>query len=180
MPMKSLFSLYPQLMTCPLALVCWRPEDRPVCWDIVEWVGVVCARPSRVSFTLTDDPQTRDGLTQAVFFSISLPQDDRLCRLRQAVDLAGRCACDPLPEGLAFLQENSSGAISLADCPVTFFCALDDLRSNHERLLVNGIVRSVQIQGRIYDVEHATDICSLDPFNARWFKGGESSLKTVF
>lgn len=180
MPMKSLFSLYPQLMTCPLALVSWRVEGRAICWDIVEWVGVVCARPSRVSFTLTDDAQVRAGLTQAASFSISLPQDDRLCRLRQAIDLSCRCAGDPLPEGLSFIQENSSGAISLADCPVSFFCTLDDLRSNHERLLVNGIVRSVQIQGRNYDLEHAMDICSLDPLNARWFKEAEPSLKTVF
>lgn len=180
MPMKSLFSLYPQLMTCPLALVSWRAQGTSICWDIVEWVGVVCARPSRVSLTLPDDPQVRAGLTQATSFTISLPQDDRLCRLRQAIDLTARCAGAPLPEGLSFIQENSSGAISLEDCPVSFFCDLDDLRSNHARLLVNGIVRSVQVQGRVYEVEHATDICHLDPLNARWFKGDESNLKAVF
>ncbi|KIH78031.1 NADH-FMN oxidoreductase RutF, flavin reductase (DIM6/NTAB) family [Geoalkalibacter ferrihydriticus] len=164
MPIKSLFSLYPQLMACPLALVSWKGEAGQVCWEIVEWVGVVCDRPSRLSFNLLDG-----GLVRAGDFAVSLPDDDRLCRLRESLALRGGSSDKCLDEKLAFESSSAAEPPILAGCPVTFACSLQDARKSYGRFQVCGLVQDVRIHGREYRTDTGADVCALQPFHRRWF-----------
>ncbi|WP_305045996.1 flavin reductase family protein [Geoalkalibacter sp.] len=178
MPMKSLFSLYPHLMACPLALVSWREPQGSVGWEVVEWVGVVCGRPSRLSFSLADQGMLRAALAQAGEFALSLPEDDRLCRLRSLCAGAKQSGA-ALPQGFVFVDASRFEVPRLADCPVSFTCRLQDLRSNHGRLQVAGEVRGLHLQGQDYPLDGGIDVCSLQPFHPRWFQGQTPLEKQV-
>ncbi|WP_305043235.1 flavin reductase family protein [Geoalkalibacter sp.] len=178
MSMKSLFSLYPQLMACPLALVSWREPQGRLGWEVVEWVGVVCGRPSRLSFSLVDEGGLRAGLAQAGEFALSLPEDDRLCRLRSlCAGARGRGAA--LPREFTFVEDSAFDVPRLADCPVTFTCGLQEQRGSHGRLQVTGVVRHIHLQGQPYPLEGGMDVCALQPFHPRWFQGPSPLAKQI-
>ncbi|MDO3378922.1 flavin reductase [Geoalkalibacter halelectricus] len=171
MPIRSLFALYPQLMACPLALVSWRGEDGGVCWEIVDWVGVVCEKPARLSFNLVRSGFARTVLARTGQFAVSLPDDHRLARLREHLRAPHAEREGGVREEFLFEGFTPEEPPFLAGCPVIFSCSLKEARTHHGRLHVCGLVREVRIQGQSYGIDAEVNVCNLQPFHRRWFQG---------
>ncbi len=176
--MKSLFALYPQLSSCPLALVSWNDGCGRVRWRLVDWVGVVCGTPSLLSFGLTCGGAIFEDLRQAGEFAVNIPDDATLCRLKQAgvLDAAGEA---PSAAGLTFVAGTSTHGPCLDDCPVVFECQIHEMRRDFERTLVTGAVASARVGDHVYRRESQFDLCRLRPFASHWFDKEKSRENQV-
>ena len=168
--MQSLFSLYPHLSSCPLALVSWGEGCDRARWRLVDWIGVVCGTPSRLSFGLVSAGSVFEDLRQAGEFAVNVPDDATLARLKES----GGLDCRELPE-LSFTPGASIQAPCLHPCPVIFECRILEMRRDFDRTLVTGEVLSATLGGRLYQRESRLDLCGLRPLDGRWFESEEET-----
>jgi len=147
--MQSLFSRYPHLAACPLALISWKGTGGRVAWRVTGWIGLVSGRPTRLSFALRGDEQDFDEMRCQRDFAVNVPRSSLAEFLRrQGVVQSGYVADADLP--LSFVPGAIVSSPCLDDCPVIFECRVLRIQKDFERVRITGEVFAVQIDGALY------------------------------
>lgn len=147
--MQSLFSRYPHLAACPLALVSWKGTGGRVAWRVTSWIGLVSGRPTRLSFALRGDEQDFDEMRSRRDFAVNVPRSALAAFLRrQGVMQSGHVAEADLL--LSFVPGTIVSSPCLEDCPVVFECRVHRIQREFERVRITGDVFAVQIDGALY------------------------------
>jgi flavin reductase (DIM6/NTAB) family NADH-FMN oxidoreductase RutF len=147
--MQSLFSRYPHLAACPLALVSWKGTGDRVVWRVTGWIGLVSGRPTRLSFALRGDEQDFDEMRCRRDFAVNVPRSALTEFLRrQGIMQSGHAAGADLP--LSFVPGAIVSSPCLDDCPVIFECRVYRIQKEFERVRITGDVFAVQIDGALY------------------------------
>ncbi|AJF07383.1 flavin reductase family protein [Geoalkalibacter subterraneus] len=147
--MQLLFSRYPHLAACPLALVSWKGGGGRVAWRVTGWIGLVSGSPTRLSFALRGDEQDFDEMRFRRDFAVNVPRRALAAFLRrQGVMQSGHVGASDLP--LSFVPGAIVSSPCLDDCPVIFECRVHRIQKEFERVRITGDVFAVQIDGALY------------------------------
>jgi flavin reductase (DIM6/NTAB) family NADH-FMN oxidoreductase RutF len=146
--MQLLFSRYPHLAVCPLALISWNGAGGRVVWRVTGWIGLVSGSPARLSFALRGDEQDFDEMRFRRDFAVNVPRSARAVFLqRQGVMQSGHAADADL--SLSFVPGTIVSSPCLNDCPVIFECRVHRIQREFERVRITGDVFAVQIDGAL-------------------------------
>ncbi len=146
--MQSLFSRYPHLAACPLALVSWRGPGGKVAWRVIGWIGLVSGAPTRLSFALRGDERDFGELGFRQDFAVNIPRSALSAFLRRhGVMQSGHAATDL---SLSFVPGAIVSSPCLNDSPVIFECRVHRIQKEFERVRITGDVAAIQIDGVLH------------------------------
>lgn len=147
--MSSLFSRYPHLAACPLALISWvDPCGRDV-WQTAGWFGVVPDGPARLSFSVRGEACDFTDLRDRGEFAFNIPPDALLDRLRREACLqSGPGRSEAIR--LSFVPGAVIKGPCLDNCPVVFECRMREIRPEFERMRIVGEIVAVRVDGVLH------------------------------